>query len=98
MTTSWTTASTTSLPTPRAASSAGTMPTDDGRPARLYRMDTDGSLSVVLDGMGLSNGMGFTTDLKLMYYTDSFGRRIYAFDYDVESGELSNQRVFVEPS
>ena len=75
----------------------GTMPTDDGRPARLYRMDTDGSLSVVLDGMGLSNGMGFTTDLKVMYYTDSFGRRIYAFDYDVESGELSNQRVFVEP-
>ena len=74
----------------------GTMPTDDGRPARLYRMDTDGTITTVLDDVGLSNGMGFTTDLSLMYYTDSLARKIYLFDYDVESGELSDQRVFVE--
>ena len=40
--------------------------------------------------------MGFTPDGRGMYYTDSLARNIYLFDYDVESGELSNQRVFVE--
>jgi len=35
------------------------MPTDD-RPGRLYRLDTDGSVTTVLDEVGLPNGMGFT--------------------------------------
>ncbi len=74
----------------------GTMPGPDGRPATLYRLDTDGSLSTVLDDVGLSNGMGFTTDSRTMYHTDSLARAIYAFEYDVESGELSNRRVFAE--
>ena len=73
----------------------GTMPTEQ-RPAKLYRLDTDGTLSVVLDGVGLSNGLGFTLDRKQMYFTDSFALKIYIFDYDVETGAISNQRVFVE--
>jgi D-xylonolactonase len=40
--------------------------------------------------------MGFTPDLKQMYYTDSTVRRIYRFDYDQATGELSNQRTFVQ--
>ena len=74
----------------------GTMPGPDGRPATLYRMDTDGSLTPVLENVGLSNGMGFTTDLKRMYYTDSLAHKIYVFDYDIDSGEITNQRTFVE--
>ena len=74
----------------------GTMPGPDGRPATLYRMNTDGSLTTVLTDVGLSNGMGFTTDLRYMYYTDSLARTIYRFDYDIDSGELANQQVFVE--
>jgi D-xylonolactonase len=31
-----------------------------------------------------------------MYYTDSYARRIYLFDYDRETGDITNQRVFVE--
>ena len=63
---------------------------------RLYRLDTDGTITPVLEGIGCTNGMGFTPDHKGMYYTDTLARKIYLFDYDVESGELSNQRVFVE--
>ena len=73
----------------------GTMPTA-GRPAKLYRLDTDGAISVVLDDVGLSNGMGFTLDRKQMYFTDSYARSIYIFDYEVETGAISNRRVFVE--
>ena len=73
----------------------GTMATAD-RPGRLYRLDLDGSIRPVLDGIGISNGLGFTLDRRRMYYTDSTARKIYLFDYDVDTGELSNQRVFVE--
>jgi D-xylonolactonase len=76
----------------------GTMSTPD-RLGRLYRLDTDGSLTLVLEGVGTSNGMGFTPDRKQMYYTDTRKREIYLFDYDRTSGEISNRRVFaVVPS
>ena len=73
----------------------GTMPTDT-RSATLYRMDTDGSVTTVLEGVGLSNGIGFSPDQKQMYYTDSLARKIYIFDYDIDSGDITNQCVFVE--
>lgn len=73
----------------------GTMPTRE-RPGRLYRLDTDGSITRILDGIGISNGMGFTLDRKRMYYTDSRARTIYLFDYDEKTGRLSNQRVFAQ--
>ena len=72
----------------------GTMPAPD-RAGSLYRLDTDGSITQVLSGIGISNGMGFTPDAKRMYYTDSPTHNIYIFDYDVDTGELANQRVFV---
>ena len=33
-------------------------------------------------------------DLKTLYYTDSFAREIYSFDYDIETGSLVNRRIF----
>lgn len=72
----------------------GTMPTGD-TPGRLYRLDRDGSLHVLLEGISCSNGMGFTLDRKQMYYTDTMKREIYLFDYDQASGAITNQRIFV---
>ena len=62
---------------------------------RLYRLDMDGSLTTILEGVGTSNGMGFTPDRKHMYYTDSREREIYRFDYDMASGQLANRSLFV---
>jgi D-xylono/L-arabinono-1,4-lactonase len=73
----------------------GTMPTKD-RAGRLYRLDPDGTLNRVLDGIKCSNGMGLTPDRKQMYYTDSEVYTIYRFDYDERTGGLSNQRVFAQ--
>ncbi len=72
----------------------GTMPTKE-RLGRLYRLDTDGSIHLLLEGIGCSNGMGFTPDRKGMYYTDSGKREIYLFDYDAATGAITNQRLFV---
>jgi sugar lactone lactonase YvrE len=72
----------------------GTMPTKE-RLGRLYRLDTDGSVHLILEGIGCSNGMGLTPDRKGLYYTDSGKREIYLFDYDAATGNLTNQRLFV---
>jgi sugar lactone lactonase YvrE len=71
----------------------GTMSSPAGK-GRLYRLDTDGSLHVVLEGIGCSNGMAFTLDQKGFYYTDSFAHEIYLFDYSADDGAISNQRVY----
>jgi len=73
----------------------GTMPAPN-RPGRLYRLDTNGRLTKLLDGIGCSNGMGFTPDRKRMYYTDTRAHTIYLFDYEKKTGALANQRPFVQ--
>jgi len=73
----------------------GTMSTKE-HAGRLYRLNTDGSLTVVVEGVGVSNGMGFTLNNRQMYYTDSKALKIYLFDYDTGTGTLYNQRVFLE--
>jgi D-xylonolactonase len=73
----------------------GTMPTAS-KPGTLYRLDLDGSITPVVKGVGISNGLGFTPDRKQVYYTDSTARQIYLFDYDELSGGITNKRVFLE--
>jgi D-xylono/L-arabinono-1,4-lactonase len=72
----------------------GTMPSPTFN-GRLYRLDTDGQLTQLLDDVKCSNGMGFTPDRKKLYYTDSGRFEIYTFDYDEDSGALSNRASFV---
>jgi D-xylono/L-arabinono-1,4-lactonase len=38
--------------------------------------------------------MAFDAFCKSFYYTDSFAREIYTFDYDIETGEIQNRQVF----
>lgn len=80
---------------PRGRIYAGTMPTDD-RGGRLYRLDTDGSLTSLLEDLAIPNGLGFTRDRRGLYFTETEADRIYRFDYDQSSGELSNRAVFVD--
>jgi D-xylonolactonase len=75
----------------------GTMPTKD-RLGRLYRLDPDRKLTLLLENIGCSNGMGLTLDRKQLYYTDSTAKHIYIFDYDQATGTITNQRMFVDSS
>ena len=79
---------------PRGRVFSGTMATPD-RPGHLYRLDTDGSLHLILEGLTIPNGMGFTPDGKFLYLTDSDSRTIYRFAYDIETGNLSDRQIFL---
>jgi len=81
---------------------AGTMVQDmaAANPAgALYRFDANGVLSApVVDGLITQNGLGWSPDGSTMYLSDShpLRRQIWAFDYDVETGEPRNRRVFAD--
>ena len=60
----------------------------------LYRVGHDGVSKLMFDNVGVSNGPCWSPDNKIFYFSDSKAQIIHAFDFDVESGELSNQRVF----
>jgi D-xylonolactonase len=63
---------------------------------KLVRVDTNGNTSIVDDGIQMANGLGFSPDLSTLYFTDSGLRRIYAYDYKVTTGEVSNRRIVVQ--
>ena len=68
---------------------------DDYPLGHLMRIDQDGAGKVVDDGIHLSNGLGFSPDLRTLYFADSVARLIFAYDYDVETGNVRNRREFV---
>lgn len=82
---------------PKGRVFSGTMATDRHKGC-LYRLETDGTITPVLEGVSVPNGMGFTLDRKQFYFTDSPARKIYRFDYDEETGNLSNQQIFITTS
>lgn len=61
----------------------------------LYRLSANWQINKILSGIVIANGLGFSPDDQIMYFTDSVNRTILAFDYDLQSGEAENQRVFV---
>jgi sugar lactone lactonase YvrE len=63
--------------------------------AALYRLDPDGSVSVVLEGVSISNGLEFSPDGAAVYYVDTPTGRIDRFDYDPEHG-WTGRRPFAE--
>ncbi len=72
----------------------GTMPTANGR-ARLYRLNLDGTLTMLFDDIGLSNGFGFSPDNRTMYHTDTNAGIIYRLEYGLGTGDVSNREVLV---
>jgi len=75
---------------------AGTL-ADDHRPGggALYRLDGSGAVEMVLDGLTISNGIGWSPDGGTMYLADSGPRVVHAFDFDVARGTIAGGRALV---
>lgn len=78
---------------------AGTM-AYDLRPyaGALYRLETGYRVTKVLDGITISNGLGWSPDDRRMYFIDSGTGGVDVFDYDRDSGSVSRRRRLVEVS
>lgn len=66
----------------------------DGSPhGSLYCIETDLRVRKLRDGLFISNGMGWSPDFRQFYLADSASRDVWAYDYDLPSGGISNQRT-----
>ena len=66
----------------------------DGAPGAgaLYRVEPDGAVAQVLDGVTISNGLAWDLAKGRMYYIDTATRRLDAFDWDAATGGIRNRR------
>ncbi|HWB25508.1 MAG TPA: SMP-30/gluconolactonase/LRE family protein [Chitinophagaceae bacterium] len=76
---------------------AGTMPFNEKEPAgSLYMLDKGFPVTAKIKGVTISNGIAWNSDNTVMYYIDTPTRQIVAYDFDLESGSVSNKRVAVD--
>ncbi|NP_001291171.1 regucalcin [Esox lucius] len=78
---------------------AGTMAMEE-RPAvlelkqgSLFSLNKDHSVVKHFDQVDLSNGLDWSLDHKTFYYIDSLTYSVEAFNYDINSGSISNRRM-----
>jgi len=62
--------------------------------ANLYRV-TD-TIQRVQSGIGISNGISWSSDNRLMFYQDSATGKVDVFDFDNEAGAISNRRTIYD--
>jgi len=73
---------------------AGTMSLrDEPGQGALYCLDIDGRVRQVLPGVTCSNGIAWSSDGGTLYYIDTPTRRVAAYPFDMNSGELGVPRT-----
>jgi len=84
---------------PDGAFWAGTMrdpPDLERRTGGLYRLAPDLSVSLVINDVGVSNGLAWSPDGSTMYHADTWRplQTVFAYDFDPATGAFSGKRVF----
>ncbi|XP_067997139.1 regucalcin [Melanerpes formicivorus] len=77
---------------------AGTMPDEvhphmmERKQGALYTLFSDHSVVKHFDQVDVSNGLDWSLDHKTFFYIDSLSYSVDAFDYDLQTGKISNRR------
>lgn len=64
----------------------------------LYRLDLNGHCTEITEGFSVTNGIVWSPDNAILYICDSLARRIYQYDFTIETGKLSHKRIFAQLS
>lgn len=62
----------------------------------LYTLTNANTVETKLKNLTIPNGMAWHTGRKKFYFIDSPDRNIYQFDYDAESGAITNRSILFE--
>ena len=62
----------------------------------LYSLDLDGKITQLDREVILGNGPCFSPDNRTLYHADSMTQTVYCYDYDIETGGVSNRRPFFD--
>ncbi len=61
----------------------------------LYRLDPGFNCQKMDTGFIVSNGMAFSPDDKSLVFGDSRGETMWRYDFDLDSGDIHNKRIFL---
>jgi xylono-1,5-lactonase len=62
-------------------------------PGSLFRVDPDGKVSKLYEGIETTNGMGFSPDRKYLYHADSTTKAVWVYDVQADR-TVKDRRVF----
>jgi hypothetical protein len=62
--------------------------------AHLHRVGPDGRVETMVSDLVCSNGLAWSADGRTMYHSDSRQRTVWSYDYDIDTGAITNKRVF----
>jgi L-arabinonolactonase len=69
---------------------------DEAVAGGLFRLNADGTATLLVEDIATSNGPCFSPDGATFYFADSTRQTIWAFDYDTRTGTPGNKRVFAD--
>ncbi len=64
----------------------------------LFRLESGRDLVRVDEGFTVCNGLDWSPDDRVLYLVDTTARRVYAYDFDIACGTVTNRRDFVDLS
>ena len=64
----------------------------------LYRVESSGESTTLRSNIGVTNGLAFDTERRRMYFADTPTERVLVFDYDLDTGDMTNERMFLDYS
>ena len=62
---------------------------------QIWRVDTDGKVTLLEADMGTTNGIEVSPDEKVLYVNESAQRNVWAYDL-APGGEISNKRLLIQ--
>jgi len=62
----------------------------------LHRVEPDGGATTLRTDIGVTNGLAFDQERGRMYFADTPTEQVLVWDYDAETGERSNERIFLD--
>ncbi|GAA3884211.1 SMP-30/gluconolactonase/LRE family protein [Leifsonia kafniensis] len=62
----------------------------------IHQLRDDGTVRILDEGFILGNGPCWSPDGSIFYLSDSIRGLIYAYDYDLDSGDLGARRIFAD--
>ena len=74
----------------------GIMPNMPENISKLFHLNQKKELSLVMDNLKLANGLGYNKELTSLYFADTRDFKVYHFDYNKETSEISNPKVLID--
>ena len=63
---------------------------------KLYKVDIDMNVSVVEEDLGIPNTFVWSPNNTKFYFTDTLHGKIFSYNFELESGQLSNKKDFAK--